>query len=114
MGFSHHNGTRRFLFERTGAGTGAVREKFTVDADIVMARRYGISVQELPLLCRRVLDIADGTLTRMFVFGEAEMCMHAGLVADEKEARAMRKWPSLRQAPGKNIQFGTAGGPAHR
>jgi hypothetical protein len=109
VGFSDHDGTRRFLFERTGPGTGPVREKFTVDADMVMARRYRISVQDLPLLCRRLLDDADGTVSRTLIFGEAQMCTHAGLLAAETEARALRKRPPRRHGPGNNTQVGTAG-----
>lgn len=110
MGFSHRNGsTRRFLFERTGPKTGPAREEFTVDADIIMARRYGISVQELPLLCRRLLDDVDSATSRTLIFGEAQMCMHAGLLAAETEAQALRKRPFRRHQPGNSVHVAAAG-----
>jgi len=70
---------RRFVFERSGAP--GVREKFTVEADTVMARRYRIAMQELPLLCRRLLDAPDADGSRALVFTEAHMSTHAGLAA---------------------------------
>jgi len=52
-GFRQKDGIRRLLF--TGSLAGMSRE-FGVDADVALLRRYGIALQELPLLCRRLLE----------------------------------------------------------
>lgn len=103
LGFSQNNNMRRFFFERTGAA-GMAREQFTVDADMGLARRYKIAMQDLPLLCRRMLDQADGTVSRTLIFGEAQMCSHAGILASEMEARALKKKPFRRHSPATAAQ----------
>jgi len=35
-------------------------EKFTVGADLNLVRKHNIPLQELPLLCRRLLEAKDG------------------------------------------------------
>lgn len=97
LGFSQLNNTRRFTFERTGAGV--ARETFTVDADTVIARRYKIATQDLPLLCRRLLDGADATVSRTLVFSEAQMCSHAAALASEHEQRELRRKAFRRHTP---------------
>jgi len=104
LGFSQQNNMRRFFFERTGAGQGTVREQFTVDADTGLARRYKIAMQDLPLLCRRMLEHADGAVSRTLIFGEAQMCSHAGTLASEMEARALKKKPFRRHSPATAAQ----------
>ena len=56
IGFSQDAGFRVFAFEGTAAGR--VRTEYTVRADLALIRKYGIRVQELPLLCRRFLERA--------------------------------------------------------
>ena len=53
-GFTHDMGFRVFAFE--GVGEDRVRTEYRVKADLALIRRYGIRVQELPLLCRAVLE----------------------------------------------------------
>jgi len=45
---------RDFTFERVEADR--TRSQFTVRADLALARRHQVPLQELPLLCREVLD----------------------------------------------------------
>jgi hypothetical protein len=53
-GFTQDTGFRVFAFE--GVAVGQIRTVFTVRADLALSRRYGIAMQELPLLCRSLLD----------------------------------------------------------
>jgi hypothetical protein len=53
-GFSHDFGFRVFEFDCVEKGR--PRARYTVRADMTLVRKYGIHVQELPLLCRRLLD----------------------------------------------------------
>ncbi len=53
-GFTQDTGFRVFAFE--GVAIGQIRTVFTVRADLALSRRYGIAMQELPLLCRSLLD----------------------------------------------------------
>ncbi len=54
VGFTHDMGFRVFAFECMGEDR--TWTKCSVRADLALTRRYGIPVQELPLLCRSVLD----------------------------------------------------------
>jgi hypothetical protein len=53
-GFTHDVGFRVFAFERIGEDRG--RTKCTVRADLSLSQRYGVHIQELPLLCRALLE----------------------------------------------------------
>jgi hypothetical protein len=53
-GFRQFEAVRQFYFDAVGADR--TRRRVSVDADLDLVRRYRIPVQELPLLCRRLLD----------------------------------------------------------
>jgi hypothetical protein len=53
-GFTCDRGFRVFAFERFREGR--IRTQCTVRADLALIRRSGIQIQELPLLCRSILD----------------------------------------------------------
>ena len=90
-GFSQSMGFRVFAFECVGEDK--VRRSYTVRADLLLVRKYGILMQELPLLCRRILERRqDGDQQRMYTFTEADMCIQAGLRA-EKTASQKRRPP---------------------
>jgi hypothetical protein len=70
---------------------------FTVRADLALSRRYGIQLQELPLLCREVLERTSGDgEERVFAFDEEEMRVHAEHAAAKAAAR-------VRKAPRKPV-----------
>ena len=48
-GFSHDIGFRVFAFDLVERGV--IRTDYKVRADLTLTRRYGIALQELPLLC---------------------------------------------------------------
>jgi hypothetical protein len=89
-GFSEATGFRIFAFE--GIGADRSRVPFTVRADLAMARRYGIRLQELPLLCWALLDSApEDTELRAFTYGEGEMSLHASAQQRALEEKASRR-----------------------
>jgi hypothetical protein len=91
---------RVFTFERIAADHS--RSLFTVRADLALARRHRIPLQELPLLCRAVLEqIHEGGDQRAFVFTEADMRLYADGVAERAEAARQRKPP--RRTPTENV-----------
>jgi hypothetical protein len=103
QGFTQNTGFRVVKFE--GIAADQTRTGFVVETDLALTRRYGIRLQELPLLCRELLERCDeGEQARTFTFTEAEMVLHASSQAAEREVRQRRN--SMHGAPGK--QAGTA------
>lgn len=91
-GFSHSMGARVFAFERVAADQSRVA--VSVAADLNLTRRYGISLQELPLLCRAVLERSEEEPgRRAFVYTEEQMRLHSECVAARAEAVRQRKPP---------------------
>jgi hypothetical protein len=100
-GFTQDLAFRVFAFERMGLDR--VRTKFVVKADLALVRRYGIQVQELPLLCRNLLEKRDeGLETRTLTFTEDEMCLHAKDRTAAREAAASKRKPP-RKPPAENL-----------
>jgi len=85
-GFTQETGFRVFAFE--GVVVGQIRTVFTVRADLALSRRYGIAMQELPLLCRSLLDRQDED-------GEPDSLAKHALIFSEDE---MRAWADKRAA----------------
>jgi hypothetical protein len=54
IGFRQESNIRRYAFDAVSAAH--VRTHVTVGADLSLARKYRIPLQELPLLCRRMLE----------------------------------------------------------
>jgi len=80
-GFTQDTGFRVFAFE--GVAIGQIRTVFTVRADLALSRRYGIAMQELPLLCRTLLDRQGES-----VENEVESIENHALTFSEEEMRA--------------------------
>jgi hypothetical protein len=93
-GFTHNGGFRVFAFE--GVTNGAARTAYSVNADLALARKHGIRVQELPLLCRAVLELRDeNDDRRAFTFTEGAMTLHSSLVRaalESQKRKAPRRW----------------------
>lgn len=94
-GFTQDNEFRVFAFE--GIAPNRVRIPFTVRADLALSRRHGIRQQELPLMCRAVLEgREEGDSKKALTFGEEAMhlhemnCMAARALAAQKK-KAYRK-----------------------
>ena len=94
-GFTNDIEFRVFAFDVVGDEH--VHTAYWIRADLTLARKYGIKLQELPLLCRRVLEqrILVCDEERTFTYTEDEMCTHANAraVAAEK-LKAERKPPN--------------------
>jgi hypothetical protein len=103
-GFTQDTGFRVFTFE--GVGPDQTRTGFSVGTDLALSRRYGIRMQELPLLCREFLErCSEGEQARTFTFTEAEMLVYANRCEAERQARPKRNStfkPSLRQEEGES------------
>ena len=85
-GFTEVTGFRVFTFE--GIAEDRTRRTFAVSTNLALTRRYDIQLQELPLLCRELLERCDEhEKKRTFTYTEAEMVLHASSCAAEQEAR---------------------------
>jgi hypothetical protein len=94
-GFTQELGFRVFAFERLGEDR--VRTRCTVKADLVLVRRYGIRLQELPLMCRGLLERGDeAEVTPAMIFSEEQMRDCANERAAAKEGAAHKRKPPKR------------------
>jgi len=95
MGFNQETDFRTFAFQ--GIAADRTRTDFTVRADLALSRKYGIRVQELPLLCRRLLERDDSGEERRLLtvtFTEADMRLHADTETARVAANPKKKWAS--------------------
>jgi hypothetical protein len=101
MGFTQDTAFRVFEFDYVGPSQ--PRTQFTVRADLDLIRRYGIRVQELPLLCRALLETREESEeARAFTFTEEKMVVHMKDCAAAKELAAQKKKPA-RKPMGENL-----------
>jgi hypothetical protein len=99
-GFTPDMKFRVFAFQ--GIEADRTWTEFTVRTDLSLIQRYGIRVQELPLLCRGLLERRDeGEQERTFTFTEEEMRMHANSRAADQDAAQGRK--STRRPPAHRL-----------
>jgi hypothetical protein len=96
-GFTPRAGFRVFAFQ--GVAQDQSRSEFTVSADLSLTRNYGILVQELPLLCRELLEQRSeaGGTDRALILTEDDMRLRADHRASDKAEADRRK--SLRKTP---------------
>jgi hypothetical protein len=95
-GFRQDNGLRSYDFEVVGVDRS--RREITVGADLALLRKYAISMQELPLICRLLLEgepQSEAPEKLAFTFTEALMREHANKRIALTEARK-RKAPHKR------------------
>jgi hypothetical protein len=103
-GFVPDTGFRVFAFD--GIAEDRSRTGFTVRADLALLRQYGIQMQDLPLLCRGLLERRDESEAgHELIYSESEMRSHADHLAAEK-AEAQRKKAARR--PPTNTNSGSA------
>lgn len=100
LGFSQEADIRHFAFQRVAAD--GQRSGCTVHADLPMARRFNIKLQDLPLFCRQILNARTEDQTETVIITEEEMRLHAEMTAASLNTRA----------PGKRAQTPSAVTPA--
>ena len=98
-GFTQDRGFRVFAFEAVAEDR--TRSEYKVRTDLDLIRKYSIRVQELPLLCRGVLDRRNvAEEQRTFTYTEADMSLHADCAI--RDAAAKRKTP--RKQPIEHVE----------
>lgn len=93
-GFKQDVGFRVFNFESTNAA--GAKLQFAVKADLALARKYGIQMQALPLLCWGLLEHNQNESERTFTYGEDEMCLYARACKEERAAVLLKKQSARR------------------
>lgn len=74
-GFRQDRSVRRYAFDYVSAEQG--REACVVCADLSLLQKHHIPLQEVPLLCRRLLEAADAGARHQLVFSETDMLSYA-------------------------------------
>jgi hypothetical protein len=89
-GFTQDGGFRVFAFE--GIAADRARSPFTVRADLALSRIYGIRLQELPLMCRAILEHREeGEQENALTFTEDAMRLHASNCVAARALAAQKK-----------------------
>jgi hypothetical protein len=97
-GLSQDANVRTYAFD--GSAPDQKRRNITVSVDIALARRYAISLQELPLLCLRFLEAQHATDESItLTFSEGEMRSIADRREEAKRLVAMNRRPPRRPRP---------------
>jgi hypothetical protein len=96
-GFTQDREFRVFAFE--GIAADRVRTAFTVRADLALSRTYGIRLQELPLMCRGILESREeGQDQSALTFTEEAMRLHASNCIAARALAAQKKKAPRRPA----------------
>jgi hypothetical protein len=106
VGFKEGDGVRRFAFDCVRADR--TRTKVIVRADVTLARKHEIRLQELPLLCRRLLEsVPEDDLETAITFTEDHMIAiqaAARVLLEKKPHKAPRPSAATGQA-WRNLQL---------
>ena len=94
-GFSQSANVRLYSFQ--GVNSDGMHREFTVGVDLNLARQYAISLQELPLLCRKLLEgqpavgeVGSLTFSEQEMLGIAERRAEAQREAEQKSKNRRR------------------------
>ena len=86
LGFSQIMGSRVFEFQSTSRDS--MHVSFTIGVDLALARKYGVHLQELPLLCRGILELrSGGEQQRAFALTEEEIRSYANSLIELQRAK---------------------------
>lgn len=97
-GFRQTNGIRYYVYQ--GHHCDGRASEFTVDAEVRLLQKHGIGLQELPLLCRRLLEKQNPDVSlRAVTFTEDLMKDHADQRAALKQAAQNKKKTYRRLRP---------------
>ncbi|HYP07238.1 MAG TPA: hypothetical protein VER03_13480 [Bryobacteraceae bacterium] len=100
-GFKEGSGSRNFSFDCVAADRS--RTTVVVGADMALARKYAIRLQELPLLCVRLLEsLGEEERKATLTLTEGHM------MASQTEARLSVLKKTHRQSPARSASAGQA------
>jgi effector-binding domain-containing protein len=110
-GFSQENNIRRYTFQALPAGNGKPvgapkpagnpKKEWTVSADLSLMRKHKIPLQELPLLCKRLVEAqADQAKEEALMFTERDMLGYASNRSAAELAAEVKK--RARRMPSSN------------
>ena len=86
-GFTPETRFRVFAFQ--GIAADRTRTNFTVRADLNLIRTHGILIQDLPVICKRLLEWqseGDRDLASTLTITEDQMRVHADICTSERAA----------------------------
>jgi hypothetical protein len=101
-GFRQVDNVRLYYFDARGENL-KPGQQATVSADLNLVRKYKIPLQELPLLCRRLLDLRADVET--IVFSEPDMVRY---VSERAAAQAALKEKRKAHSPQASDHSGQA------
>jgi len=105
IGFKQDTGYRVFTFE--GIAADKARTEFTIRADLALTQKHGIRIQDLPLLCRGLLERGgEDEKNRPTTFTEDEMRLHARHAAEAHDAAMLKKKAARRPMPSHGGEAG--------
>jgi hypothetical protein len=88
-GFREGNGLRRFVFQCVAAG--GAKSTVVVGADVSLARKHEIRLQELPLICVRLLEgLDDQALAQPITLTEDHMIAIQAVAREAAEKRSQK------------------------
>jgi hypothetical protein len=97
IGFHQDASLRRYEFQRNSDG---MRTAFTVGVDLALILRVGVHIQELPLLCRALLEQqAEGQEVSALTLTETEMRVHVESRPSGRGAAGQRDTLRLQNRP---------------
>lgn len=97
-GFRESGGLRLFRFQHAAFGESAT--SIEVRADVALARKYDIRLQELPLICARLLEsLESSALAGAVTLTEDHMIAIQRAARDAAEKKALRPPPRRRYPP---------------
>ena len=108
MGFRHEtSGVRLYTFEAVVAE--GIRKDFLVTADINLLTKHHVRIQEVPMMCLRLLEGAAASEPQpdSLVLTETDMIAHIQAKAAERE-RAASKRTKRPFKPANPVAFGMA------
>lgn len=101
MGFAHKTtGIRQYSFQ--GMISDGTRKGFFVTTEVALLTKHHIQIQEVPMMCLRLLESATEAQPQLelFILTEADMLAHIRDKAAIKElATSKRTKRSLRESP---------------
>ena len=110
IGFKQEIGFRVFTFE--GVAADKVRTEYTIRADLTLTQKHGIRIQDLPLLCRGLLERDGGAeKDHPMTFTEDDMRLHARAAAEAHDLAMQKKKAARKPVPSNGGEAAAHGWP---